>query len=71
MRRRLKEHRHQRYGQLNCPCWMDRKAMALLKEQPKRNRRCYPVLTDSPNPWPYVGGRVKRTPSEALAMVGS
>jgi hypothetical protein len=40
MRRRLKEDRNQHYGQLDCPCWTDRKAMALFKEQPTRNGRC-------------------------------
>lgn len=36
MWRRLKEDRNQHYNDLNCPCWHDKKAMAVFKEQPKR-----------------------------------
>lgn len=36
MWRRLKEDRNQHYEDLTCPCWTDKKAMAVFKEQPKR-----------------------------------
>lgn len=36
MWRRLKEDRNQHYNDLSCPCWTDKKAMAMFKEQPKR-----------------------------------
>lgn len=36
MWRRLKEDRNQHYNDLRCPCWFDKKAMAMFKEQPKR-----------------------------------
>lgn len=39
MMRRLKEDRNQHYNWLECPCYTDRKAMALFKEQPARCQR--------------------------------
>ncbi len=36
MWRRLKEDRNQHYEDKSCPCWTDIKAMARMKEQPKK-----------------------------------
>lgn len=50
MRRRLSEDRNQHYLDLTCACWTDRKAMAMFREQPKR-QQCYCCSSQRYNEW--------------------
>jgi hypothetical protein len=60
--RRLKDDRNQPYGRLDCPCWKDRNAMALFKEQLKCNGRC--SCCTNPRPNGYLKGTDRLTIQE-------